>query len=61
VQALNEAMGQRGRIVSDFAEIKVAAGAGVHRGRTVATGALNGGGPTLKLAAAQGTIYLRRR
>lgn len=61
VQALNEAMGQSGRIVSDFAEIKVAAGAGVNRGRTVATGVLNGGGPTLKLAAAQGTIYLRRR
>jgi DUF4097 and DUF4098 domain-containing protein YvlB len=61
VQALNDTIGQRGRIVSDFAEIKVAAGAGANRGRTVASGVLNGGGPTLKLAAAQGTIYLRRR
>jgi hypothetical protein len=48
-----------GRIVSDFPEIRMQpdmAGAMP----AVARGSLNGGGPTLRIVATGGTIYLRR-
>jgi len=58
VEAMNESRGRAG-IVSEFREIRV-------RGsesdpRIVATGALNGGGPLLRVSATDGTIYLRRQ
>jgi DUF4097 and DUF4098 domain-containing protein YvlB len=60
VQARNESPGVGGRIVSDFSEIQVRR---VEHGATrpsIAEGALNGGGPVLRIAAAGGIIYLRR-
>lgn len=45
------------RIVSDFPEIQ----ARQERSRAEARGALNGGGPILRLAVTGGTIYLRRQ
>ncbi|MBK5290738.1 MAG: hypothetical protein JJE04_03455 [Acidobacteriia bacterium] len=53
VRALNESAGRMRRIVSDFPEIRVDASG--------ASGQLNGGGPLLKIAAQNGTIYLRRQ
>jgi hypothetical protein len=58
VQAWNEISGGRGRIVSDFPEIRVRRNA--ERGPVAAEGALNGGGPVLRISAA-GNIYLRRQ
>jgi DUF4097 and DUF4098 domain-containing protein YvlB len=51
IQATNESGGM-GRIISDFAQVHAQAG--------VAEGALNGGGPILRINAMGGTIYLRR-
>lgn len=45
-------------IVSDFPEIHVSTQQGA--GQSSARGALNGGGPVLRLEASGGTIYLRR-
>jgi DUF4097 and DUF4098 domain-containing protein YvlB len=57
VRAQNEA--GRGRILSEFPEIRVTA---AERARQiVAEGVLNDGGPLLKISAANGTIYLRRQ
>jgi hypothetical protein len=61
VEAQNDSPGRLGRIVSDFPEIRVRNGAATSRGRVVATGAINGGGPQLVIAAANGTIFLRRQ
>ncbi len=58
VQAISASPGGR-RIVSDFSEIHtrmLPAGT-----RVEAQGALNGGGPLLRLTALGGTIYLRRQ
>jgi DUF4097 and DUF4098 domain-containing protein YvlB len=60
VQAHNDSPGRYGRIVSDFPEVRVQAAAAQARGRVVAEGAINGGGPILTIAAADGTIFLRR-
>jgi hypothetical protein len=57
IRAENETPGRYGRLVSEFPEIKPAAG----RGPMLVQGELNGGGPVLHIAAAQGTIFLRRR
>jgi hypothetical protein len=46
------------RIVSDFSEIRPRLGP--NEVQWEATGAINGGGPVLRLTAAGGTIYLRR-
>lgn len=56
VQAIISGVGFA-RIVSDFPEIQ----ARQERSRAEARGALNGGGPILRLAATEGTIYLRRQ
>ncbi|MEZ5351255.1 MAG: hypothetical protein R2762_01335 [Bryobacteraceae bacterium] len=61
VEAWNESPGRAQRIVSEFNEIRVQAPDVRTRYRTVATGALNGGGPLLRIAASDGTIYLRRK
>jgi hypothetical protein len=53
IKALNET-GRAGRIVSEFTEVAV-------RRPGVAEGALNGGGPVLRLTSFDGTIYLRRK
>jgi hypothetical protein len=59
VQARNE-FGGAGRIMSDFPQIQQAAGAERGAGPAVAGGALNGGGPVLRINVMGGTIYLRR-
>jgi hypothetical protein len=58
VQALNESA-RPGRIISEFSEIPVRQAA-ESRSAMFAEGALNGGGPVLKLTSTGGTIYLRR-
>jgi DUF4097 and DUF4098 domain-containing protein YvlB len=59
VQARNDTIGARGRIVSDFPEIQTKPfQPGVEP--KVAAGALNGGGPVLRVTAAGGNIYLKR-
>jgi hypothetical protein len=57
IRAENETPGRYGRLVSEFPEIRPPAG----RGPMAVQGELNGGGPILRIAAAQGTIFLRRR
>ena len=59
VSARNESSGAVGRIISDFPEIRLKPVAG--GGAAVAEGALNGGGPVLRIHAMGGTIYLRRQ
>jgi DUF4097 and DUF4098 domain-containing protein YvlB len=61
VQAMNELPGRYGRIVSEFPEIRSLPVIAPVRGPVMAEAALNGGGPVLRLAAVQGTIFLRRR
>jgi hypothetical protein len=57
VQATNTG-GTANRIVSDFAEIQPRPAYGA---RMEAGGAVNGGGPVLRVSTSGGTIYLRRR
>ena len=57
VEAMSAYPGKR-RIVSDFAEIRPRVGSDGMQSE--AAGAINGGGPVLRLAASGGTIYLRR-
>jgi hypothetical protein len=58
VQAINESGGS-GRIISDFPQVRAQAG-GPPGGPLMAEGALNGGGPRLRVNVVGGTIYLRR-
>lgn len=58
VMATNESGGMT-RIVSEFPEIHVNTG-GLIRPPLVAQGALNGGGPVLRINAGSGVIYLRK-
>jgi hypothetical protein len=58
VQAINESGGS-GRINSDFQQVRQQA-AGGPGSPLVADGALNGGGPLLRVIVAGGSIYLRR-
>jgi hypothetical protein len=57
VEAINESGGS-GRINSDFPQVRPQAG--LPGGPLVAEGALNGGGPRLRINVTGGTIYLRR-
>jgi hypothetical protein len=52
IRAENES-GGNSRIVSDFPDIRIR--------QALAEGALNGGGPLLRVATSGGTIYLRRQ
>lgn len=61
IQAMNELPGKYGRIVSEFSEIRVLPVVAPVRGPVLAEGALNGGGPVLRVAATRGTIFLRRK
>jgi hypothetical protein len=58
IQAINAYPGSH-RIVSDFAEIRPRLGQ--VEAESEALGAINGGGPLLRLTASGGTIYLRRQ
>ena len=58
VQAMNESGGS-GRINSDFPEVR-SQSARLPGGPLIAEGALNGGGPVLRVNVISGTIYLRR-
>jgi len=60
VMARNESGGAVGRIISDFPEIQPR---NIQPGYSpvVAQGALNGGGPVLRINVVGGTIYLRRQ
>ena len=58
VRAQNESGSRAARIVSDFPEIRAQAAA---LSMAVAEGAINGGGPVLRLSTANGTIFLRRQ
>jgi DUF4097 and DUF4098 domain-containing protein YvlB len=60
VRASNE-NGPAGRIVSEFSEIMVRQAAEAARQSVMAEGALNGGGPVLRLTSTGGTIYLKRQ
>lgn len=59
VQAMNESGGS-GRIHSDFSEIRTRSAGYPGVGTVMAEGALNGGGPLLRVNVTGGTIYLRR-
>jgi hypothetical protein len=60
VQARNETLKARGRIISDFSEIQTRPfEPGVEP--RIAVGALNGGGPVVRVTAAGGNIYLKRQ
>jgi hypothetical protein len=58
IEAINET-GGAGRINSDFPQIRTRANGGAD-GPMVAQGALNGGGPMLRVNVVGGAIYLRR-
>jgi hypothetical protein len=60
VRALNE-NGPAGRIVSEFSEITIQQAAEAARQAVLAEGAINGGGPMLRLTSTGGTIYLKRQ
>jgi hypothetical protein len=59
VEATNESGGE-GRINSDFPEVHPRATGFPGAGPLIAQGALNGGGPLLRVNVTGGTIYLRR-
>jgi len=59
VRATNES-GGTGRIMSDFPQIRLQAVANSPGSPALAEGALNGGGPVLRINVMGGTIYLRR-
>lgn len=61
IQARNESAGNAGKIVSDFPEIQVKKAGVANANPALAEGALNGGGPVLRIVASGGTIYLRRQ
>lgn len=50
-----------GRVVSDFSEIRVRKETLPCSAPVIAEGALNGGGPLLRVSAAGGSVYLRRQ
>jgi hypothetical protein len=59
VEATNESGGE-GRINSDFPELRLRVPGFPGAGPAVAEGALNGGGPVLRVNVTGGTIFLRR-
>jgi hypothetical protein len=59
VRASNESGGS-GRINSDFPQVRARVGGLPGMGPLMAEGALNGGGPLLRVNVTGGTIYLRR-
>jgi DUF4097 and DUF4098 domain-containing protein YvlB len=57
IRAQNELAGNIRRIVSDFPGISVR----VEGGQVVAEGAVNGGGPILRISGTGGTIFIKRQ
>ena len=60
VMARNQSAGAASRIISEFPEIRVKGGQPGYS-PVLAEGALNGGGPVLRINVIGGTIYLRRQ
>lgn len=61
VQAESESAGRVGKILSDFPEIRIRQGTWLFGLPITALGAINGGGPILRLSATGGIIYLKRQ
>lgn len=61
IQARNESAGSRRGIVSDFREIRVRNASLDSADPVIAEGALNGGGPVLRILTSNGIIFLRRQ
>jgi hypothetical protein len=61
VQAESDAAGRLGKILSDFPEIGARNTIWAFGSPLRAQGAINGGGPLLRLSAAGGVIYLKRQ
>ncbi len=61
VMARNASAGTLGRIVSDFPEIRLRTASQAGSVPVVAEGALDGGGPVLRINVIGGTIYLRKK
>ncbi len=61
VRALSESRNRPARIVSEFPEIRVVTAGAARGGAITAEGALNGGGPLLRITASSGVVYLRRQ
>ncbi len=59
IWATNETPGMRGRIISDFSEIRVMESRVAAPVR--ASGDINGGGPVLRVSTGSGNIFLRRQ
>ncbi|HLG98430.1 MAG TPA: hypothetical protein VKX49_19085 [Bryobacteraceae bacterium] len=53
--------GGAGRIISDFPQVRVRPAGGDGMAPLIAAGALNGGGPMLRINVIGGTIYLRKQ
>jgi len=58
IQAINESGGS-GRVISDFPQVRREP-SGAQQAPSIFEGALNGGGPVLRVNVQGGTIYLRR-
>lgn len=61
IQARNESAGSRRGIISDFREIRVRNASSDSADPVIAEGALNGGGPILRILTSNGIIFLRRQ
>jgi len=61
IQARNESAGSKRRIVSDFQEIRIRNANWDSNDPVLAEGALNGGGPVLRIITSAGVIFLRRQ
>ncbi len=61
IQARNESAGSKRRIISEFREIQIRNADSVSNEPVLADGALQGGGPVLRIVTSSGIIYLRRQ
>ena len=61
IHAINESAGSKRRIVSEFREIRVRNADSDSSDPVLAEGALNGGGPVLRIVTSSGMIFMRRQ
>lgn len=61
ILALSDGGSRRPHIVSDFPEVRVKPDSASRSGPVTAEGALNGGGPLLRITASSGSVYLLRQ
>lgn len=61
IQARNDSTGSKRRIVSEFREIRIRNAGSESNDPVLADGALNGGGPVLRIVTSSGIIFLRRQ